>query len=142
MKRFSKEWWIKSPKNKIREVQLLFPNSFLMGIKAYSRVFRNNLFGISKNESVEIISIHLPKTAGTSFLKSLKDNYGPRLLTTYNLPDIGIAYSQGSYSKIPFSKTVLHGHFPGYTKLKYYYPNAKIITWIRNPIDRVLSGTS
>lgn len=79
---------------------------------------------------MEIISLHFPKTAGTSFSKSLEDNYGHKLLKDYHNLDVG-EYDLDRY-------TIVHGHLH---ISKYYklYPNAKVITWLRNPLDRIVS---
>ena len=96
-----------------------------------------------------IVSVHLPKTAGSSFLKSLESRFGDGLLRDYtdmamiqkyldnqvgvqaliNPPDISLSGVQ-----------CIHGHF---LPLKYIplasQRDVKFVTWVRDPVDRILS---
>lgn len=79
-----------------------------------------------------IVSIHVPKTGGTSFIEILKNHFGDKLLLDNGL-------NEGD-SIIPFNNGVfdcVHGHFPA-TK---YYPRFDSIYafWVRNPLDRLIS---
>lgn len=79
---------------------------------------------------MELISLHFPKTAGTSFRKTLEDNYGDKLLQDYQNIDI---------NNINLNKyNAVHGHLSIHKYFKIY-PNAKVITWLRNPLDRIIS---
>lgn len=98
---------------------------------------------------VELISVHVPKCAGTSFLESLTEAYGPdRVLRDYgdrpidptspmNLDPEGF-FSQARRSAAerlaPYS--VVHGHF---NLRKYDGVRALRATFLREPIDRLIS---
>lgn len=106
---------------------------------------------------VELIFIHIPKTAGISFLQTLADVYGPenvRQIWDF-LPydgdgDSGIPGSHVFQSHARFRETVmealskpiparvLHGHFHAWM-LEDLFPGVPRVTWLRNPIDQVLS---
>ena len=97
-----------------------------------------------------IISLHLPKTAGTSFSKALEGHFGTQLLKDYvdfpiNTPvfernraalKAGIEIADRG---LPGIKCV-HGHF---LPLKYLLlgdrQELRFITWMRNPVERLLS---
>ena len=74
-----------------------------------------------------IVSIHIPKTAGSSFRTLLGQIYGDRLLLDYGGEVTGLD-----------SAEVVHGHFPA-TKYLGRFPDAKVITWLRHPVERVIS---
>ena len=75
-----------------------------------------------------IISLHLPKTAGTSFSRSLEECFGNKLLKDYK--DLPINKSQSKRKsqaviksifnmiKRPVAKECIHGHF---MPLKYRF---------------------
>ncbi len=92
-----------------------------------------NLVADSK---VEIISVHLPKTAGTTFRQILEGVYTPeKVCSDYT----GSKFSEELLTKIgsPDIK-VIHGHFP-VTKYQDMFLEAKRIIWLREPIRRLLS---
>lgn len=64
-----------------------------------------------------IVSIHVPKTGGTSFIEILRGHFGDKLLLDYGLNE--------SDSIAPFQAGAfdcVHGHFPA-TK---YYPRLDV----------------
>jgi len=102
-----------------------------------------------------IISVHIGKTAGSSFLATLKNHFGRKLLEDYN--DIGVKQISAASSKYEKYKEILkasvdlaekdwsnieciHGHI---LPLKYlltgYRYQAKFVVWIRNPVERLYS---
>ncbi len=83
---------------------------------------------------VEVISVHLPKTAGTAFSYVLEQVYGSERLFINSPP---FDYSLSEELALPNIKAI-HGHFPAsrYTKC---FPNAKRVTWLRDPIRRLIS---
>ncbi|WP_157446837.1 sulfotransferase family 2 domain-containing protein [Cytophaga aurantiaca] len=98
--------------------------------------------------NIELISLHIPKTGGTSFRSLLNNNYGIE-----NVAQFDINYKENKYKfKIngkevaeplfPKDTKVLHGHFE-YLNLIELYPNLKnvpIVTWVRDPVKRVVSN--
>lgn len=89
----------------------------------------------------ELISIHLPKTAGSSFHAALQEVYGWHLKHLFR-PDDWINFEKPKVFKCakPCVK-VVHGHLhhiqPAWKQL---YPKARWITWLRDPVDRVVSA--
>ena len=97
---------------------------------------------------IELISVHIPKCAGTSFSTALRRVYGNSLL--------GDQVDQPMDPEMPFQKNfaawkeeqdrkpappgirAIHGHFWA-GKYERQAPHAKRITWLRHPIKRLLS---
>ncbi|KKL56633.1 hypothetical protein LCGC14_2243480 [marine sediment metagenome] len=90
-----------------------------------------------------LISIHINKTAGTSFEKILRANYKSvfRINTNdTNKPRRGRSCDGNNLLKeIPSQANVIHGHFKAIEILPLL-DTVPIITWVRNPIDRVISN--
>jgi len=91
---------------------------------------------------VEIISLHILKTGGTSFLEVLKDQYGEK--SVYRYTERASWYKRIK-RKIVLntlsSKTrVLHGHFV-YRHVEHLVRKhqPKIVVWFRDPVERVIS---
>lgn len=103
-----------------------------------------------KGGSLVIVSVHLPKTAGTSFAATLERNFGTALLRDY--ADFPINTPQYERNKSALQNSVsnaekdfqdiecIHGHF---LPIKYLLLSDRrditFITWLRNPVERVLS---
>jgi hypothetical protein len=88
----------------------------------------------------KIISVHIPKTAGSSFYAVLKTHYGWRLKHIQKQEDIAIWSTGKPYlSNKPFVQAI-HGHIRPHQNWKSYYPNAKWVCWLRDPAERVLSA--
>jgi len=89
----------------------------------------------SASDSVEIISVHIPKTAGETFGRIIL----PQIYSTeqiyYDYESLPVESLQ---DKITSKTKVIHGHFPA-IKYQKAYPNAKIIVWLRNPINYLIS---
>ena len=102
----------------------------------------NMLF--SRKSYPELISIHIPKTAGTSFRNILKSVYGENQVVRFDIDELGVS----KMNELPYIKndlpqvSVIHGHFYyEMLKQKYQLPeNYKIISWVRDPVQRVLSN--
>lgn len=79
-----------------------------------------------------LISIHIPKTGGTTFLELLTRYYGHKLLLDYGLS------SESSVPKMQAGEyDCVHGHFISdkYASVK----KAEYVLWLRNPIQRLFS---
>jgi hypothetical protein len=75
---------------------------------------------------LELISIHIPKTAGVSFQHLLREIYGEGLVTDYGAgQDLSAA-------------RVVHGHFP-LGRYRPSYPETPVVTWLRDPVERIIS---
>ncbi len=94
-----------------------------------------------------IISLHLPKTAGSSFASSLSDHFGEKFHKDYSdLPLHHSNFNRNSHAILQGFKNYsldeiqcIHGHF---LPLKYrFYRGEKryFITWMREPTERLAS---
>jgi hypothetical protein len=92
---------------------------------------------------IELISIHMPKTAGTSFYKTLREVYGPTVSIPIRRGDLAVTIERfGSLEgSLTGERKVVHGHlyYPEIMDLQQQH-GAKVITWLRNPVDRVISN--
>ena len=98
-----------------------------------------------------LISVHLPKTAGTSFERSLRRHFGAQLERRYadkplhhhplrrNLRAAREGLC-GRHRQETASPACVHGHF---LPLSYRHlarrADVRFVTWLREPIDRLLS---
>jgi len=83
---------------------------------------------LSSSSALQLISLHLPKTAGTSFRHTLEERY----------PDLIYFDYDGKFNPDLGPMKVVHGHMQAFRYVSFY-PNAKLITWLRNPVDRIIS---
>jgi hypothetical protein len=97
-----------------------------------------------------IVSLHFPKTAGTSFARSLEEHFGGAFLRDYaDLPINAPALERNRHAvqacleneRKDFSNVeCIHGHF---LPLKYLLlgvrREVKFITWMREPVERLAS---
>lgn len=81
---------------------------------------------------LEIMSYHIPKTAGTSFFIALTQVYGREQIAGFLQESL--ALSEGAD---PQTIKVIHGHVPARKYLRH--ANIKEIIWLRNPILRLIS---
>jgi hypothetical protein len=82
-----------------------------------------------------IISVHIPKCAGTSFGTVLEFIHGPRLWRNYEAILTPVQAVDGS---VPLGTECIHGHFAA-DVFDALYPDAQVITWVRHPVERVVS---
>lgn len=97
-----------------------------------------------------LISLHLPKTAGTSFGAALEHRFGTQLLRDYadlplhaTPPDRNAAALRACLAlgeaDAPLAACI-HGHFlPVKYLLHAQRHDARFVTWIRHPVARLLS---
>jgi hypothetical protein len=90
---------------------------------------------------VELLSIHIPKTAGMSFYEVLKDQYGEARCIQFMRQDYKAATQDGNFIEaIPADAAVVHGHFTYKECVDIIERDKpKVVTWVRDPIDRLLS---
>ena len=91
---------------------------------------------------------HIPKTAGTSLRMSIKRHVKDwKVYSDYDVDNpttsrfIRSLYKSGDFSKITEidgPKILLAGHFP-IKKYLPYYPIHRVITFVRDPVQRVIS---
>ncbi len=108
---------------------------------------------------LELISIHIPKTAGTSFQQVLEAQYPDRalmrldfeyvydnpaepVLRAKNKTDQGLLDSLVRAGEIPAHVKALHGHFtlPDVQRFLSASSTVRLVTWLRQPIERVISN--
>ncbi|HVU16377.1 MAG TPA: sulfotransferase [Candidatus Didemnitutus sp.] len=83
-----------------------------------------------------ILSIHIPKTAGIRFRDLLRERFGAGLiLHYYHITDATGQVLAG----VPEAAECVHGTFRADALLKRF-PQAQLITWVRDPVDRVISS--
>lgn len=97
-----------------------------------------------------IISVHIPKTAGTSLLAEIKHGaVGKYLLDYHDRPATtgwrdrlrrGVNYlkARRDGSMLLRNYDIIHGHFH-VGKYAFLYPDADFITFMRDPVERVIS---
>jgi hypothetical protein len=109
-------------------------------VNPYHKYKQRNAKAEDQFPNVELISHHIPKTAGTSFYKTLTGAYGEKkVMGVYDL-DMCVSLIREEPVWVPSEKTVLHGHFPARPFQLKQFPNAKHIIWIRDPIERAWSN--
>ncbi len=84
----------------------------------------------------KVISIHLPKTAGTTFKKVLRQIYHPEEIF-FDYPHRGDLRNK-MLTNPKLGVKVIHGHFPCH-KYNSKFPEFKKIIWLRDPIKRLIS---
>ncbi|GEM_PF-567943 len=89
------------------------------------------------NSQVEIISVHVPKTAGTAFRRVLEQVYGLEALIL-DYPGKHRKRFDNQWEVRKSKIKVIHGHFDIH-KYDQFFPQAKTIAWIRHPIHRLIS---
>ena len=98
-----------------------------------------------------LISVHLPKTAGTSFERSLRRHFGAQLERRYadkplhhhplrrNLRAAREGLC-GRHRQEAAGPACIHGHFlPLSYRHLAHRADVRFVTWLREPIDRLLS---
>lgn len=92
---------------------------------------------------LSLVSLHIPKTAGTSFRQVLQSVYGDQLCKVDIRNDqLFINNKLFVGDKLPSATSVIHGHFY-YNQLSQAIAlpaDIRIVTWLRDPVERVISN--
>jgi len=88
------------------------------------------------NSRSQYLSIHIPKTAGVSIRNILKEHFGPGFVAYYW--EITDAWGR-VLDQVPPDATCVHGHYQT-DQLIRQFPRAELITWVRDPVERVVSS--
>jgi hypothetical protein len=99
--------------------------------------------GKIKVSHLELISVHIPKTAGTSFRNILSDIYGKGLfrIDIDNNGKIAVNQDPNFSAQNLLAMTVAHGHFDmeQFREKFEYDPKVPVIVWLRDPVERIIS---
>ncbi len=95
---------------------------------------------------MNLISVHIPKTAGTSFRLILEDVYKKEtVFQDYKEREGNVLTEYEDLDKprtpivdILTGHRVVHGHFAT-RKYAGIFPEAKRVTWLRNPVSQIVS---
>jgi SAM-dependent methyltransferase len=85
-----------------------------------------------RGELPAIRSVHIPKTAGSSFRRFLEDLYGDGLRCLYD------PWDPEAERELDPGSRCLHGHFPA-DAFDRYLPDAINLIWVRDPVERLVS---
>jgi hypothetical protein len=94
---------------------------------------------------IEIISIHIPKTAGRTFRDILYQVYGTEQFAYFhrtNYTDLkNLSRKEQFLQQLSPNQKIIHGHFR-FPEIQHIYQknNCKLITWLREPVERVISN--
>ncbi|MBP6184541.1 MAG: sulfotransferase family 2 domain-containing protein [Saprospiraceae bacterium] len=108
--------------------------------------FYNKKNTLDQSAQLELISIHIPKTAGTSFRNTLAGVYGDQAVVRLDIglvrQEVRIREKIYSESTLPPGTRVIHGHYsyPLLTQHFHVDPALPVITWLRDPVRRVVSN--
>lgn len=96
---------------------------------------------------LELLSFHIPKSAGTSFRNMLRDVYGAEAVLRFDTPLRGggkfrVEQQPFTGRTLPNRVRVLHGHFSWQhaNSILELPPDIPKITWLRDPVERVVSN--
>lgn len=90
-------------------------------------------------KNIHWLSYHIPKTAGTSFRKTLCDAFGDDVVYGAYASTNAKELTKGEIVWIPRSTKLLHGHFNPHRNHESHFENAKKIIWLRDPVKRAWS---
>ncbi len=82
-----------------------------------------------------IVSVHIPKSGGSSFRQNLIQEYGDQLWVDYSRQ---WSRTDAPLANIPTGIKCLHGHFEA-DAFESCFTNHIHITWIRHPVSRIVS---
>lgn len=97
-----------------------------------------------------LVSLHLPKTAGTSLRQAISDHFGKDLYEDYGNPPMqmrrgprelqALVSGLAARFKAQNAPRAVHGHFmPLKYRLALPASETRYVTWLRDPVERALS---
>ncbi|MDX5324971.1 MAG: sulfotransferase family protein [Bacteroidota bacterium] len=87
---------------------------------------------------LKIISVHVPKTGGVSFRSYLRQRLGHHLRYVYDDSSLKRINLGRTPLLLPW-QTAIHGHFFLHPEFLKAHPKARVITWLRDPLERTIS---
>ena len=107
--------------------------------KLEKRLFPRKFSSQKPNLNIEWCVYHVPKAAGSSLRQSFTQALGEQavfgIYRNTGASELGV----GQPVWVPLRSSVLFGHFPTHTAHRIMFPNAKIVTWVREPLERAWS---
>ena len=102
----------------------------------YIQKRNNNVAENPVYPNVKWLSHHIPKTAGTSFYYTLEKVFGKdKILRAYYDFFYAKKLTEGIPVWVSKNTEVIHGHFEPHKNQDIYFPNAKHIIWLRDPLE-------
>ena len=94
--------------------------------------------------NIELVSLHIPKSSGTSFRNTLKAVYGNKSVKRLDINNKHIKIDEKVYEKSSLKSNirVIHGHFKFnsvFEKIELSEATP-VIAWLRDPVERVISN--
>jgi hypothetical protein len=115
--------------------QLPFASRLLLNLQGLvNRILVGSQYPKPVPPTTPILSIHIPKTAGTSLFAFLKLVYLPEQIAS---DSVGLAPAVFVQQLSPATR-IIHGHFHA-DKYDSWFPDSTCITWLRNPVSRLIS---
>ena len=92
--------------------------------------------------ALDLVFIHIHKTGGKSVSRILEDVYGSShyRINQNVLRENKLVEIPGDDSVVPYSTRVLSGHLTFRSVKPILGNQTKVITWLRHPVDRVISN--
>ena len=105
---------------------------------------------MSRDATPLLVSVHMPKTAGTSLAEALRAHFGPHLhleygLVPFNMPRgrrelQALARGWALRHRIADGRRAIHGHFlPVMYRCALARRPSHFVTWLRHPVERLVS---
>jgi hypothetical protein len=83
-----------------------------------------------------VVSIHVPKCAGTSFRQVLDELCGDGVWYNYGTV---FTRDQARQGLVPAGTQIIHGHFIA-DSFDDLFPDRRLVTWVRHPVESVVSN--
>jgi hypothetical protein len=98
-----------------------------------------------------LVSLHMAKTAGTSFAAALRAHYGEGLVEDYGMLPINRPRGRREWDALragfaarrgwPAQIRAIHGHFlPVMYRIAFHGRMVDYVTWLRDPVERLVSN--
>ena len=89
------------------------------------------------NKYVIALSHDIPLTGGDCFTQMLEQTFGRGAVYRPNRRSGAPLLNEGEGIILPKKTRVIHGHFKATESLKFFYPHAMQMCWVRDPLERL-----